>query len=119
MTERADRIICGDALAVLRALPDGATQCCVTSPPYWALRDYKVAGQLGLERTPEEYVTRLVELFREVRRVLADDGTLWLNLGDSYNAYNGGGRSLFGALSDAEPGAPTVGDWLRPALSLS
>jgi len=63
--------------------------CCVTSPPYWGLRDYGVFGQLGLERTPEEYVATMVEVFREVRRVLKADGTLWLNLGDSYNAYNG------------------------------
>ncbi len=74
----------GDALEVLRTLPDGAVRCCVTSPPYWGLRDYGHEGQLGLERTPEEYVEKLVEVFREVRRVLADDGTLWCNLGDSY-----------------------------------
>ena len=77
-------IICGDALAELRKLPDESVNCCVTSPPYWGLRDYGVAGQLGLEKTPEEYVARMVEVFREVRRVLRDDGTLWLNLGDSY-----------------------------------
>ena len=61
-------------------------RCCVTSPPYWGLRDYGVAGQLGLEKTPEEYVAKMVAVFREVRRVLAEDGTLWLNLGDSYAA---------------------------------
>src|SRR3990167_5386963 len=83
------RLYCGDALDVLRTLPDGAARCCVTSPPYWGLRDYGVPGQLGLERTPEEYVARLVGVFREVRRVLTEDGTLWLNLGDS---YAGGGR---------------------------
>jgi DNA modification methylase len=74
----------GDALEVLRSLPAGIAQTCVTSPPYWGLRDYGTAGQLGLESTPEEYVARMVEVFREVRRVLRDDGTLWLNLGDSY-----------------------------------
>jgi DNA modification methylase len=79
----------GDALEVLRTLGAGSVQCCVTSPPYWGLRDYGHAGQIGLECTPEEYVSRLVEVFREVRRVLADDGTLWLNLGDS---YAGGGK---------------------------
>jgi DNA modification methylase len=63
---------------------DESVQCCVTSPPYWGLRDYKVEGQLGLEKTPEEYVVKMVEVFREVRRVLKNDGTLWLNLGDSY-----------------------------------
>lgn len=76
----------GDALACLRELPDESVHCCVTSPPYWGLRDYGVAGQLGLEKTPEEYVAKMVEVFREVRRVLRKDGTLWLNLGDSYNA---------------------------------
>lgn len=74
----------GDCLEVLRTLPDESVQCCVTSPPYWGLRDYGVEGQLGLERTPEEYVAKMVEVFREVRRVLRNDGTLWLNLGDSY-----------------------------------
>jgi DNA modification methylase len=77
-------IIEGDCLAMLRTLPDGAAQCCVTSPPYYGLRDYGVAGQIGLEETPAAYVARLVDVFREVRRVLRDDGTLWLNLGDSY-----------------------------------
>jgi DNA modification methylase len=88
-------IICGDALTELGKLPDSSVQCCVTSPPYWGLRDYGVAGQLGLEKTPEEYVGNLVAVFREVRRVLRDDGTLWLNLGDSYskNESNNGGYS--------------------------
>lgn len=61
--------------------------CCVTSPPYWGLRDYGVDGQIGLEKSPEEYIAKLVEVFREVRRVLRNDGTLWLNLGDTYNGY--------------------------------
>src|SRR5690606_4071995 len=74
----------GDALSVLKTMPDQSINTCVTSPPYWGLRDYGVDGQLGLEPTPEEYVANLVEVFREVRRVLRDDGTLWLNLGDSY-----------------------------------
>lgn len=78
------RLIHGDALEEMRKLEAGSVQACVTSPPYWGLRDYGVAGQLGLEPTPEEYVARMVEVFREVRRVLRDDGTLWLNLGDSY-----------------------------------
>ena len=79
----------GDALEVLRSLPAGIAQTCVTSPPYWGLRDYGAAGQLGLETTPEDYVSRLVEVFREVRRVLRDDGTLWCNLGDSYASSTG------------------------------
>lgn len=83
-------ILQGDCLEHLRALPDCYVQCCVTSPPYWGLRDYGVAGQLGLEKTPAEYVAKMVEVFREVRRVLKDDGTLWLNLGDSYAAKRSG-----------------------------
>lgn len=78
------RILLGDCRETLRTLPDASVQCCVTSPPYWGLRDYGHDGQLGLEPTPEEYVANMVEVFREVRRVLRDDGTLWLNLGDSY-----------------------------------
>ena len=74
----------GSALDVLRTLPAESVHCCVTSPPYWGLRDYGHDDQIGLERTPEEYVGRMVEIFREVRRVLRNDGTLWLNLGDSY-----------------------------------
>jgi DNA modification methylase len=84
-------IICGDALTELRKLPDESVNCCVSSPPYWGLRNYNVEGQLGLERTPEEYVAKLVEVFREVRRVLRKDGTCWLNLGDSY--WGGKGQS--------------------------
>lgn len=78
------QIIVGDCLDRLKELPDGSVQCCITSPPYWGLRDYGSDDQLGLEETPEEFVTNLVDVFREVRRVLRDDGTLWLNLGDSY-----------------------------------
>jgi DNA modification methylase len=85
-----------DVLEGLRTLPDNSVNCCVTSPPYWGLRDYGHQGQIGLEDTPQEYVTRMVEVFREVRRVLRDDGTLWLNLGDTYantpvGSFNGGG----------------------------
>jgi DNA modification methylase len=76
----------GDALEVLKTLPDSSVHCCVTSPPYWGLRDYGHDGQIGLESTPEAYVARMVEVFREVRRVLRDDGTCWVNLGDSYAA---------------------------------
>ncbi|MFH0908407.1 MAG: site-specific DNA-methyltransferase, partial [bacterium] len=85
------RLICGDALEWLRSLPDGVANCCVTSPPYYGLRDYGVTGQIGLEASPEEYTARLVAIFGEVRRVLRDDGTLWLNLGDSYNGSGKGG----------------------------
>ncbi len=76
----------GDALEVLQGLPAGSVQCCVTSPPYWGLRDYGVEGQLGLEPTPQLYVEDMITVFQEVRRVLRKDGTLWLVLGDSYAA---------------------------------
>lgn len=79
------RIIGGDCRERLRELPDASVQCCVTSPPYFGLRDYGVAGQIGLEDTPDAFVAEMVAVFREVRRVLRDDGTLWLNLGDSYS----------------------------------
>lgn len=83
--EYLNKIMAGDCLDVLEKLGDGVANCCVTSPPYYGLRDYGVKGQIGLEETPEQYVEKLVVIFREVRRVLKDDGTLWLNLGDSYN----------------------------------
>jgi DNA modification methylase len=81
------QIIPGDCIEGMRTLPDASVHCCVTSPPYWGLRDYGHDGQIGLESTPEAYVARMVEVFREVRRVLRDDGTCWVNLGDSY-AHN-------------------------------
>lgn len=96
----------GDALTVLRELPSESIHACVTSPPYWGLRDYGVDDQLGLEPTPEEYVAKMVEVFREVRRVLRDDGTLWLNMGDSYaTSGSGDGQSN----STASTGTPCSG----------
>ncbi|MBA4542032.1 site-specific DNA-methyltransferase [Thermoactinomyces daqus] len=83
---KRNEIYNGDVIETLRTFPEGIFNTCVTSPPYWGLRDYGVEGQIGLEKTPEEYVAKMVEVFREVRRVLRDDGTLWLNLGDSYAA---------------------------------
>jgi len=80
----------GDCRSVLAILPEASVQCCVTSPPYFGLRDYGHDGQIGLEQTPDAYVAEMVAVFREVRRVLRDDGTLWLNLGDSYAADRGG-----------------------------
>lgn len=77
-------ILQGDVLKKLKIIPDNYVNCCVTSPPYWGLRDYGHDGQIGLEKTPEIYVSRMVEVFNEVKRVLKPDGTLWLNLGDSY-----------------------------------
>jgi len=93
-------LYCGDAIQVLQTLPEKSVQCCVTSPPYWGLRDYGIHGQLGLESTPEEYVAKMVNVFGEVRRVLRDDGTLWLNLGDSYTANERGKSSTMGSRSE-------------------
>ena len=84
-----NRIIQGDALESLKLLSAESIDCCVTSPPYYGLRDYGIGGQIGLEASPEEYVAKLVEVFREVRRVLKPEGTLWLNLGDSYAGSSG------------------------------
>ena len=83
------RIIEGDCIEGMRRLEGQSVHCVVTSPPYFGLRDYGHDGQIGLEQTPDEYVAKMVEVFREVRRVLRDDGTLWLNLGDSYAATGG------------------------------
>lgn len=81
---RLNRCYCADALSGLKQLETGSVNCCVTSPPYYGLRDYGIDGQIGLESTPEEYISRTVSVFREVWRVLHDDGTLWLNMGDTY-----------------------------------
>jgi site-specific DNA-methyltransferase (adenine-specific)/site-specific DNA-methyltransferase (cytosine-N4-specific) len=81
-------LLVGDSLALLKSIPAGTFDCCVTSPPYWGLRDYGVPHQIGAEDNLEEYVGHLVAVFREVRRTLRDEGTLWLNLGDSYTSGN-------------------------------
>ena len=111
------RVIVGDCVEGMHTLPDQSVHTCVTSPPYFGLRDYGMAGQIGLEATPDAFVARLVEVFREVRRVLRDDGTLWLNLGDSYaanrayqvpstngGAKHGSGRSAGGKGSSVPDG---------------
>lgn len=84
-----ERILCGDALEQLRLLAPDSINTCITSPPYYNLRDYGVAGQIGLEKTPEEYIGKLVSVFREVRRILRSDGTLWVIIGDSYATRSG------------------------------
>ncbi len=89
-------ILHGDCLETLKTLDDQSVNCCVTSPPYFGLRDYGMGKQIGLENTPSEYVKKLVEVFKEVKRVLKDDGTLWLNLGDSYSG-SGKGRNADGS----------------------
>lgn len=88
------QILNGDALATLKTLPNQSANMCVTSPPYFGLRDYGVPGQMGLEPTPDEYVAAMVAVFAEVRRVLRDDGTLWLNIGDSYAGSGRGGWNV-------------------------
>ena len=94
------KIIVGDVRNTLAKLPDQSVHCCVTSPPYWGLRDYGHPDQIGLEETPEEYVQTMVNVFREVKRVLRHDGTLWLNLGDS---YTGGAKSGGANQNDGGP----------------
>ena len=84
-----EKIITADALEGLKALPDKIVDMCVTSPPYFGLRNYGIDGQIGLEKKPDDYIQRLVDIFKEVKRVLRDDGTLWINIGDSYNGYKG------------------------------
>ena len=89
-------LLIGDCRTRLADIPDNSIHCCVTSPPYWGLRDYGHGNQIGLEATPEAYVEQMAAVFCEVRRVLRDDGTLWLNLGDSYAGSNmtGGNKSI-------------------------
>jgi DNA modification methylase len=112
------QIIEGDCRAVLAGLPAKSVHCCVTSPPYFGLRDYGVDGQIGLERTPDAFVAELVAVFREVRRVLRDDGTLWLNLGDSYNAAgrSGEGRAT-SQKQKSNRASASGGDNCRPTVA--
>jgi len=90
-------ILIGDVRERLKELPDQSVNCCVTSPPYWGLRDYGNDGQIGLEQDPDDFIAELVAVFREVKRVLRDDGTLWVNMGDSY-AGSGKGRNPDGTV---------------------
>lgn len=104
-----EEVLLGDALEQLQTLADESAHTCVTSPPYYNLRDYGAAGQIGAEDTPEEYIDKLVNVFREVRRVLRSDGTLWLNIGDSY-AGSGKGRMADGTHYSGKPSKS--GDYL-------
>ncbi len=114
-----NRIYQGDCIEQMKLFPDESIDCCVTSPPYWGLRDYGHDEQIGLEETPEEYVAKMVAVFREVKRVLKPDGTLWLNLGDSYAREGGNtpgvsrhwdGRHLDpGGQHDKRPNASKIG----------
>ena len=99
------KILRGSCLDTLKTLPEQSINTCITSPPYWGLRDYGESDQLGLEETPEEFVENLVQVFREVKRVLRDDGTVWLNLGDSYSSSGEVGRKdkqKYGGISKVE-----------------
>lgn len=94
MAETLSKILCGDAAECLKTLPQGSVNMCVTSPPYYGLRDYGESGQIGIEQSPDEYIERLAKVFDEVYRVLANDGTLWLNIGDSYAGSGKGPMTL-------------------------
>jgi len=106
----------GDCLNILKTLPDVSVNCCVTSPPYYGLRDYGCEGQIGLEETPEAFVEKLVAVFREVKRVLRDDGTLWLNLGDSYAGSGKGIGGLDHGKAVFTDGEITKTDWSKTGL---
>ena len=104
------KVLQGDCIESLKTLDDESVNCCVTSPPYWGLRDYGESDQLGLEETPEEYVANMVKVFSEVKRVLTKDGTLWLNLGDSYAAQRGGTHQPAESLAGGKGGKTESGD---------
>lgn len=110
---KLNHIYTGDALPVLKSLPSDSLDCCVTSPPYYGLRDYGVAGQTGLEHTPEEYIEKLAAVFMEVRRILKPGGTLWIVIGDS---YAGSGRGIGGDINrkGIQPAASYAGEFLKP-----
>lgn len=113
------QILQGDCRQTLKALPDQSVRCCVTSPPYFGLRDYGHEAQIGLEQTPEEFVAQLVAVFEEVRRVLTDDGTLWLNIGDTYagSARGAGDRNQSNKGNGASRGIGTrtpTSDIIKP-----
>jgi DNA modification methylase len=112
MNDFTDKIFNTCCLEGLKSLPDCSIDCCVTSPPYYGLRNYGVDGQIGLEESPEEYIEKLVKVFREVRRVLKNDGSLWLNIGDSY-AGSGRGRGDINK-KGIQQKASFVGDFVKP-----
>jgi len=121
MTIAVNQCLLGDALEILPGLVRAGVkvQCVVTSPPYWGLRDYEVAGQIGLEPTPNKYINNIVRIFGFVRDLLADDGTLWLNLGDSYSSHNGK-RSvddLGGTLQRTNPASRSAPSRSAPGLA--
>lgn len=91
---KVNKIYCGDALKVLKTFPDESINCVMTSPPYWALRDYGIKGQLGLEPTFQEFINKLCDIFDEVKRVLKKDGTCWVNMGDTYASTPAGNKKI-------------------------
>jgi DNA modification methylase len=96
-------ILSGDCIEQMRTISDQSINCCVTSPPYYGLRDYGCDGQIGLEETPDQFIAKLVDVFREVKRVLKDDGTLWVNIGDGYfSKQNNNRNGLNGSLGDGK-----------------
>lgn len=111
------KILQGDCMEVLKGLPDESVHCIVSSPPYWRQRDYGMAGQLGLEQTPEEYIDKLVAIFRECRRILRTDGTAWVNLGDKWaSGGNGGGGSFMKERSEAWAHVKENKGWRKPPV---
>lgn len=109
------RILRGDCMDVLKGLPDESVHCIVSSPPYWRQRDYGMAGQLGLEATPEEYIDRLTAIFAECRRILRPEGTCWVNLGDKWaSGGNGGGGSFMEERSEAWAHVKENKGWRSP-----
>src|SRR6202046_4498721 len=117
-----NKFLQGDALDILKTLPDESVDTCITSPPYWGLRDYGAVGQLGMEETPEGYVANMVQVFSQVRRVLKREGTLWLNLGDSYTGSGMGAANYPESSSEKQfsnQGSTTVkgrGGYVAPGL---
>src|SRR3990167_4778490 len=109
-----NKIICGDALEVLITMADEVIDCCITSPPYCGLRDYNVERQLGLEKTPEEYVAKIVKVFREIKRVLKKEGNFWINLGDSYAGSMKGSNGSGGFSVQSELQKGNNGSFVQP-----
>lgn len=111
------KLMIGDCIEQMSTLPDESVNCCVTSPPYFGLRDYGHDGQIGLEPTPDEFVAKLVDVFRQVHRVLRDDGTLWLNLGDSYASFTFGAKCTPNTLGGGQKSMPSKGATNRSAAT--
>lgn len=109
MTEKLNKIYCGDALETLKTLPAESVNCVITSPPYYGLRDYGVAGQIGLENSPEKYIENPVNVFMECHRILKNDGTMWIVIGDSY-AGSGRGKGDINRKSKVQNSASFTGD---------